>query len=123
MYLCNAYHNIVISHFVGVPVIQGPSEVIYRPGEGSIQLICVRNTTAGSTLWRVNGSDAVAPSGIAARFPGHTVDGVNIVIVNATNSTNYICVSVVDNMEDEDSEPVYLYVAGMCNTYQKSRVL
>ena len=61
----------------------------------------------------MNGSDAVPPSAIFANFPGHTVNGVNLVIVNATNSTNYICVSVVDGMNDTDSEPVYLYVAGM----------
>ena len=65
----------------------------------------------------MNGSDAVPPSAIVTNFPGHAVNGVNLVIVNATNSTNYICVSLVDNVGETDSEPVHLYVAGMCSTY------
>ena len=98
---------------IGTPVILSPSEVIYRPGEGSVELVCVRNTTAGSTAWRVNGSAVTAPSDIAALFPGHGVSGVNLVINDPSNNTEYICVSVVDNMNNTDSEPVYLYIAGM----------
>ena len=76
--------------------------------------MCVRNTTAGITAWRVNNSNtAVSPSEIAGAFPGHTNNGVNIVIVNATNNTEYVCVSLVDGMQPEDSAPVLLYVAGM----------
>ena len=107
--------------FVGIPppVIQGPSEVIFQPNEGPIELVCERNTTAGSTWWRVNDSKTVTPTEIADVFPGHTVNGINIVIVNATNNTEYVCVSVVDGMDDTDSEPVYIYVAGMLYHYNK----
>ena len=100
-------------HFIsaGTPVIQGPSEVIFRPNEGPIELVCVRNTSAGIAAWIVNDSAAVIPAQIAANFPGHTQNGVNIVIVNATNNTEYVCVSAVDGMETA-SAPVVLYVAG-----------
>ena len=109
-----------ITHFyIGTPVILSPSEVIFRPGEGPVELLCVRNTTAGSTLWRVNGSSAISPYDIGRVFPGHGADGVNLVINDPSNNTEYICVSVVDNMNDIDSEPVYLYVAGMLYHYSK----
>ena len=60
----------------------------------------------------------MTPAGIAANFPGHTAapGGINLVVVNATNNTQYICVSLVQGMVEmpqTDSEPVYLYVAGM----------
>ena len=54
----------------------------------------------------------VPPTYIATSFPVHTHNGVNIIIVNATNNTEYICVSLIDGMVPTDSEPVYLYVAG-----------
>ena len=67
----------------------------------------------------MNGSFAVLPAHIADEFPGHTQNGVNILIVNATNNTEYVCVSVVTNTVERDSEPVYLYVAGMLYHYNK----
>ena len=107
--------------YIGTPVIQGPSEVIYRPNEGPIELVCIRNTTAGSTLWRVNGSSAMTSTGIANLFPGHaaSTNGINLVVVNATNNTQYICVSFVQGggTIETDSEPVYLYIAGMLYHY------
>ena len=60
-----------------------------------------------------NSNAAVSSSEIAGTFPGHTNNGVNIVIVNATNNTEYVCVSLVDDMQPENSAPVLLYVAGM----------
>ena len=97
----------------GVPVIEGPSEVIYRPNEGPIELTCERNTTAGSTGWRVNGGNTLSLDDIRmGGLPGHTVNGTNLVIVNATNNTQYICVSVDDVLGNTDSNPVYLYIAG-----------
>ena len=78
--------------------------------------MCVRNTSAGITAWRVNDSAAVSASDIATQFPGHirnSPTGVNIVIVNATNNTEYFCVSLVDGMPPEPSAPVILYVAGL----------
>ena len=117
--ISNAHVHNTIPNFtaslisVDAPVIQGPSEVIYRPGEGPIELVCVRNTTTGSTLWRVNGSAALISYDIGRAFPGHGANGVNLVINDPSNNTEYICVTSVDNMDSANSEPVYLYVAGM----------
>ena len=109
--ICNIT-TLLSFNVVGAPVIQSPSEVIFQPNEGLVELVCDRNTTAGSTLWRVNGSSALIPADLVMMFPGHSLNGVNLVIVNATNNTEYICVSAVDNVGLTDSEPVYLYVAG-----------
>ena len=61
----------------------------------------------------MNGSGFTPPSAIGSSFPGHTDNGVNIVIVDATNNTKYVCVSNVDDFPIRESEPVYLYIAGM----------
>ena len=61
----------------------------------------------------MNGSILIAPVQIAGTIPGHTNNGVNIVIVIATNNTEYVCVSLVDGMQPENSAPILLYVAGM----------
>ena len=97
--------------YIGAAVIQGPDVVIYRPNEELVELTCV--ITEGSTGWRVNDSSTFSLSEIRnGRLPDHTVNGVNLVIVNATNNTEYICVSIRDagNLE---SSPVRLYIAGM----------
>ena len=47
------------------------------------------------------------------------MESTYVLIVNATNNTEYVCVSVVTNMVERDSEPVYLYVAGMLYHYNK----
>ena len=57
MYVGNLYILLLSLISVDAPVIQGPSKVIYRPNEPSIELTCIRNTTVGSTGWHVNGSD------------------------------------------------------------------
>ena len=92
-------------------MIQGPDVVIYRPNEEPVQLTCV--ITEGSTGWRLNGSDVETLSEIRdGDLPGHAANGSNLVIVNATNNTEYICVSIRDagNLE---SSPVHFYIAGM----------
>ena len=65
----------------------------------------------------MNGSDVETLSEIRdGDLPDHSVNGSNLVIVNATNNTEYICVSIRDagNLE---SSPVHLYVAGMLQDY------
>ena len=101
---------------VDTPVIQGPSKVIYRPNEPPIELTCIRNTTVGSTGWRVNGSDPPYPLPFIRNggLPGHAlnVTNDNLIIVNATNNTEYVCVSSTDD-GDANSAPVHLYITGM----------
>ena len=102
--------NTVIT-FVGFAVIQGPPVVIFHPNEGPVELMC--NRSGVITSWRVNGSTpAATPAEVPSELPGHTVNGENIVIVDATNNTEYICVSIAAE-GNTDSDPVFLYVAGM----------
>ena len=97
--------------YVGTAVVQGPEVVVYRPNEEPVELTCV--ITEGSIGWRVNGSDIVTLSEIRdGDLSNHSVNGSNLVIINASNNTEYICVSIrdADNLE---SNPVHLYIAGM----------
>ena len=98
--------------FVGAAVIEGPSEVIYRPGGDPIELSC--NITEGIIGWRLNDGQTFSVGDIRDRkiLPGHMVNGTNLVIVKATNNTEYICVSTTSD-GDTPSAPVYLYIAGM----------
>ena len=68
---------------------------------------------SGVVYWRLNDSIATLPFEVAAFFPGHTTNGSSIVIVNATNNTQYICASAKGGAMVTDSDPVVLYVAGM----------
>ena len=44
---------------------------------------------------------------------GHTVTGINtLLVINATNSTQYFCVSIRD-AGDVNSNPALLYIAGI----------
>ena len=90
--------------------IQGPSIVIYFPGQETIQLAC--SITQGSTGWSVNGQPAVSLTGIDANgIPGHSRNGTNLVINTPVNNTEYACVSIRDD-RDVFSDPAYLYIAG-----------
>ena len=97
---------------VGAVVIEGPSEVIYRPGDYPIELTC--NNIDGLTGWQVNGGDilTIPEIGDDGELPGHTVNGTNLVVVNASNNTEYVCFSLT-NTANTPSAPVYLYIAGM----------
>ena len=91
--------------------------MIYFPNQGPVQLTCVRNTTAGSTAWRVNGTQFSLTQLSNNESTGHSRNGTSIVINTPTNSTEYICVLVFDDRPDIFSDPAYLYIAGMIRTY------
>ena len=88
------YVTLFVFASVGAAVIQGPSEVIYRPNEGQIELTCT--VTNGLVGWRINDGVILTIPEIRAqgRLPDHTVNGTNLVVVNATNNTEYVCVSL-----------------------------
>ena len=111
-YISTGHHyeiNIVIT-IVGFAVIEGPPVVVFQPNEGPVELIC--NISGALTAWRVNDSAAIIPFEISAYFSGHAVNGANLLIVNATNNTEYVCVSVEGGGVVTDSDPVVLYIAG-----------
>ena len=70
--------------------------------------------TEGVIGWQVNDSETFSIGSIRddGRLPGHTINGTNLVIVKATNNTQYVCVSIT-NDGDVFSDPVYLYTTGM----------
>ena len=112
---CNI--NIIIT-IVGFAIIEGPPVIIFRPNEGPVELIC--NASSNVIAWVVNNSSAALPSAVAMQFPGHGVAGDNLVIIDPTNNTEYICVSVEGGGVTTNSDPVVLYLAGMLYHYSFS---
>lgn len=98
--------------YVGASIIEGPSEVIYRPGEDPVQLTC--NVTEGVIGWQLNNGEAFTIGEIRddGDLPNHTVNGTDLVVLIPTNNTQYVCVAMT-NEDSIFSAPVDLYIAGM----------
>ena len=95
---------------IGAAVIEGPAEIIYRPGDDPVELTCI--ISEGSTGWSVNGENPVTVTFIRnGGLDKHTVNGTNLVVLVPTNNTQYVCVAIRDG-GDFYSNPVYLYIAG-----------
>ena len=95
---------------IGVAVIEGPVEVIYRPGDDPVELTCT--IYEGAAGWSVNGENPVTATAIRnGGLDNHTVSGTNLVVLVPTNNTQYVCVAIRDG-GDFYSNPVYLYIAG-----------
>ena len=95
---------------IGAAVIEGPAEIIYRPGDDPVELTCI--ISEGSTGWSVNGENPVTVTTIRnGGLDNHTINGTNLVVLIPTNSTQYVCVAITveGNLH---SNPVYLYIAG-----------
>ena len=97
--------------YIGV-YIDSPSEIIYRPGDDRVQLMCT--VTVGVVTWRINNGKSFSIGEIRddGRLPNHTVNGTDLVVLIPTNNTRYVCVAVANYVE-MFSTPVDLYVAGM----------
>ena len=98
--------------YVGASIIEGPSEVMYRPGDDPVRLIC--NITEGVITWQINNGETFSIGEIRddGRLPNHTVNGTDLVVLIPTNNTRYVCVAMT-NEDNTFSAPVDLYVAGM----------
>ena len=95
---------------IGVAVIEGPAEVVYRPGDNPVELTCT--IYEGAAGWSVNGENPVTVTAIRnGGLDNHTVNGANLVVLVPTNNTQYVCVAIRDG-GDFYSNPVYLYTAG-----------
>ena len=104
-------HNIVYV-CIGVAVIEGPAEVVYRPGDDPVELTCT--IYEGSIGWSVNGAVTISIYDIRnGKLDNHIYDanGTNLVVLVPTNNTQYVCVAIRDE-GDFRSNPVYLYIAG-----------
>ena len=98
--------------YVGTVVIEGPSEVIYRPGEDPVQLTCI--IIEGVIGWQVNDGETFTIGEIRddGRLDNHNTNGTDLVVLIPTNNTKYVCVQMT-NDGNIPSAPVYLYIAGM----------
>jgi len=91
-------------------VIQGPSHLIYFPGQDPVQLTC--EVSEGSTAWSVNDGTAVSLGDIdLGGLPGHSRNGTSLVVDTPVNNTKYQCVSIRD-AGNVMSDPAFLYIAG-----------
>ena len=94
-------------------VIEGPSNVTYLPGLTPLPIELTCNVT-GSTVWRVNGTDYLVTTLTNGVLPGHNRSGGNILVNSPFNNTEYICVSLVDDIIIP-SNPAYIIIAGECD--------
>ena len=91
-------------------IIQGPSDVIYFPGQGPVELTC--NITGGVAGWSINGSGAITLGAIDnGGIPGHSRSGTNLIVDSPQNNTEYAC-AIITNDGDIISDPAFLYIAG-----------
>ena len=96
-------------------VIEGPSDVLYRPGQTPLPIELTCNVT-GVALWQVNGTNYRLDELDDGNLPGHSRTGTNILVDSPVNNTEYICVSQTNNDSDV-SDPAYIIIAGKCNIY------
>ena len=92
-------------------IIEGPSNVTYLPGVTPlpIELTC---SIAGMVIgWRVNGILYAFGQLANGDLPGHNAAGSNILVNSPVNNTEYICVSLTNNILF-NSDPVYIIIAG-----------
>jgi len=101
-------HDCLDIYYVAGVVIQGPSIVIYFPGQSPVQLAC--KTSAGIIGWSINDSLTITPGDINTR-KGHSLNGTKLVIDNPINNTKYVCISIRSTLNLR-SDPVFLFVAG-----------
>ena len=99
---------------VGV-VIEGPSTVIYFPGQTMLPIELMCNVT-GFKTWEVtiNGIEYELTPGalLVGDLAGHNVTANHNIVINVpVNNSRYICVSNVLS-QTTSSDPAFLYIAG-----------
>ena len=106
----------VLSNYIYVgAVIQGPSDVIYFPNQGPVELTC--NISEGSTGWQLNNTRIYTLTEIRdGELTGHSLNGANLVVNVPTNNTQYNCMSIRD-AGNIISDPAFLYIAGKLYTF------
>ena len=95
-------------------VIEGPSDVIYIPGQTPLPIELTCNITGVFVTWVVDNVTYTIPNINDGNLPGHRASGTNILLVDVPmNNTKYMCVS--NNLTNVigRSELAFLYVAGM----------
>ena len=89
--------------------MEGPSDFIVIPPSTEAVFSC-NLTEGGLPSWRINGSLFVR----SAVYPaGHVLDGIYLNISIPVNGTEYICVLIFLNGTTTESDPAFLFIAGM----------
>ena len=95
-------------------IIDGPDDVIYFPGQGSIELTCTVSSGVHVPIWIINGLFVTLHQLEDGQIPFHNRNGTNIIIEVPVNGTEYACALVIDGGEIIRSEPAFIYIAGEC---------
>ena len=93
-------------------IIEGPSNVTYRPGLTSLPIELTCDVTGVVIGWIVNGTDRLLASLTNGALPGHNVTGTNILVNSPANNTKYICVFLNDDGNQITSDTAHVFVAG-----------
>ena len=70
------------------------------------------------TAWRVNGTSYSRNDLTNGLLPGHSRTGANILVNSPVNNTEYICVFLDDDFNENSTDPVYITIAGKYNRCQ-----
>ena len=101
----------MVTHIISLgAIVEGPSDVIYFPNQGPVEVTCT--ISQGSTGWRLNGDRIYTLTEIRnGSLTGHSLNGSNLVINTPINNTEYNCLSIRDD-GNVISDPAFLYIAG-----------
>ena len=119
MYVCMYIHIYVSTHFYTLGTInEGPSTVIYFPGQTMLPIELICNVT-GFPTWivTINGTEnEYTPNALASGdLAGHDIDGINCILINVpVNNSKYICNSNVGSQRTS-SDPAFVYIASKDN--------
>ena len=102
---------VTVLHLCTGTIIEGPSDVIYFPGQTPLPIELICNVTSGVPAWRVNGTAYLLTDLTSGVLAGHNRTGANILVNSPKNSTEYICILPTLNAETR-SDPAYIFVAG-----------
>ena len=117
-YLSNFMYVCIYISTVGI-IIEGPSTVIYFPGQTMLPIELMCNVT-GFKTWvvTINGTeDEFTLNGLAVgQLAGHGINADDNILINVPmNNSRYICVSNVASQRTLLSDPAFLYIAGKFN--------
>ena len=79
-----------------------------------IELTC--NVT-GLVSWRVNGSNYFLNELTSGQVPGHNATGVNILVNDPVNNTEYVCMWIQVGGDSIMSDPAYIIITGEYGKY------
>ena len=90
-------------------VIEDTSYVMYLPGLTPLPIELTCSVTGVLIAWIVNGAAYLLNHLADGALPGHNVTGTNILVNSPVNNTEYVCVSLINDVETR-SDTVYIII-------------